>query len=77
MPYGGERWIDEELRPASLCTKRSAVPYETIWSLGELYVSSMQLAPPTADVAAISSAAVGADRQCGLEIDAMAPPGAR
>jgi ABC-2 type transport system ATP-binding protein len=33
----------------------SAVPYQTIWSLGSLNVSSMQLALPTADAAAISS----------------------
>jgi ABC-2 type transport system ATP-binding protein len=33
----------------------SAVPYQTIWSLGVLNVSSMQLALPTADTAAISS----------------------
>jgi hypothetical protein len=33
----------------------SAVPYQTIWSLAVLNVSSMQLALPTADTAAISS----------------------
>jgi ABC-2 type transport system ATP-binding protein len=36
----------------------SAVPYETIWSLGVLNVSSVQLALPTADAAAISSPSV-------------------
>jgi ABC-2 type transport system ATP-binding protein len=33
----------------------SAVSYGTLWSLGVLNVSSMQLALPTADAAAISS----------------------
>jgi ABC-2 type transport system ATP-binding protein len=36
----------------------SAVPDETIWSLGVLNVSSMQLALPTADAAAVSSPSV-------------------
>jgi ABC-2 type transport system ATP-binding protein len=36
----------------------SAADYETIWSVGEVNVSSMQLTLPTADAAAISPEAI-------------------
>jgi ABC-2 type transport system ATP-binding protein len=50
--------VAHTLRPGETVTLQlvaSAVPYQTIWSWGTLNVSSMQLALPTADAAAISS----------------------
>jgi ABC-2 type transport system ATP-binding protein len=50
--------VAHTLRPGETVTLQlvaSAVSYQTIWSLGTLNVSSMQLALPTADAAAISS----------------------
>jgi ABC-2 type transport system ATP-binding protein len=50
--------VAHTLRPGETVTLQlvaSAVPYQTIWSLGTLNVSNMQLALPTANAAAISS----------------------
>jgi ABC-2 type transport system ATP-binding protein len=50
--------VAHTLRPGETVTLQlvaSAVSYQTVWSLGTLNVSSMQLALPTADAAAISS----------------------
>ncbi|HEX2283913.1 MAG TPA: X-Pro dipeptidyl-peptidase, partial [Mycobacterium sp.] len=53
--------VAHTLRPGETVTLQlvaSAVPYQTIWSSGQLNVSSMQLALPTADASAISSSSV-------------------
>jgi ABC-2 type transport system ATP-binding protein len=53
--------VAHTLRPGETVTLQlvaSAVPYQTIWSLGTLNVSSMQISLPTADAAAISSASL-------------------
>jgi ABC-2 type transport system ATP-binding protein len=53
--------VAHTLRPGETVTLQlvaSAVPYQTIWSLGSLNVSSMQISLPTADAAAISSPSV-------------------
>jgi ABC-2 type transport system ATP-binding protein len=50
--------VANTLRPGETVTLQlvaSAVSYQTVWSLGTLNVSSMQLALPTADAAAMSS----------------------
>ena len=50
--------VAHTLRPRETVTLQlvaSAVPYQTIWSLGTLKVSNMQLALPTANAAAILS----------------------
>jgi ABC-2 type transport system ATP-binding protein len=50
--------VAHTLRPGETVTLQlvaSAVSYQTVWSLGTLNVSSMQLALPTADAAAMSS----------------------
>jgi ABC-2 type transport system ATP-binding protein len=50
--------VAHTLRPGETVTLQlvaSAVSYQTVWSLGTLSVSSMQLALPTADASAISS----------------------
>jgi ABC-2 type transport system ATP-binding protein len=50
--------VAHTLRPGETVTLQlvaSAVPYQTIWSLGTLNVSSMHLALPTANAAALTS----------------------
>jgi ABC-2 type transport system ATP-binding protein len=50
--------VAHTLRPGETVTLQlvaSAVSYQTVWSLGTLNVSNMQVALPTADAAAISS----------------------